>query len=165
METVVAIKKSALRITDIDMKQILSIIFICYISINCSAQIDKIKTDKLDLFDSTRNRSIPINIYYNSDSQIKVIILSHGYVLKNTDYSFISEKLVELGYYVVAIQHDLPTDSPLARTGNIYELRKPDWESGVENINFVISKLQQMNQRLDFNNLILIGHSNGGDIP
>jgi len=147
------------------MKKIyLTIIFIC-LAIYGSAQIDKIKSVKYNLFDSIRTRNVPVDLYFRTDSSTKaVVIISHGYGLKNIDYSFITKRLVSLGYNVICIQHDLPTDEPLARDGNIYELRKPVWDRGVSNINFAISKLHGIYKQWDFNNLILIGHSNGGDI-
>jgi dienelactone hydrolase len=58
----------------------------------------------------------------------------------------------------------LTTDEPLARIGNIYKLRRPVWERGIENINFVIEAIKKTNSYVDFNQLVLIGHSNGGDI-
>jgi len=153
------------------MKQFLCVILFWLACINCSAQVEKINTSRLNLYDSIRNRSVPVNIYYKTDADscykpsiTQIVIISNGYGIKNTDYSFIAHRLVEFGYFVVSIQHDLPTDEPLARTGNIYELRKPIWERGVDNINFVISWLKAKNKCLDYSNLILIGHSNGGDI-
>ena len=138
-----------LRSIIIDMKQFLCVILFWLACINCSAQVEKINTSRLNLYDSIRNRSVPVNIYYKTDADscykpsiTQIVIISNGYGIKNTDYSFIAHRLVEFGYFVVSIQHDLPTDEPLARTGNIYELRKPIWERGVDNINFVISWLK-----------------------
>lgn len=138
---------------------------------DCYGQIDNIKECRLELFDSIRHRNVPINTFCKSDSlvnskdtKIPIAIINHGYGAKNTDYSFIVNSLVRLGYFVICIQHDLPKDEPLVRTGNIYELRKPVWERGVDNINFVISDLKKVNKHLDYRNLVLIGHSNGGDI-
>ena len=43
-------------------------------------------------------------------------------------------------------------------------LRKPIWDRGCENVLFVINEFKKSNPELDFKHLILIGHSNGGDI-
>jgi dienelactone hydrolase len=129
----------------------------------CSAQT-VVQTSSTELFDTIRNRHIPIIITNSSEKKgfnLPLVVINHGYGIKNTDYSFIAKRLAGLGYFVVSIQHDLPSDEPLARTGNIYELRKPVWERGIENINFVISSLEETRY---FSKLILIGHSNGGDI-
>lgn len=116
--------------------------------------------EERNLFEISRQRSIPIQIY-KPDLEIAhlpVVIINHGYGVKNTEYSFIAEPLCKQGYLVVCIQHDLPEDPPLPRTGNLFEQRKPFWESGVQNISFVFSEL------LITQKVILIGHSNGGDI-
>ena len=42
--------------------------------------------------------------------------------------------------------------------------RKPFWERGIQNILFTMAELKKNNHYLDFSNVILIGHSNGGDI-
>ena len=43
-------------------------------------------------------------------------------------------------------------------------MRKPIWERGCENILFTINEFKKTNPELDYKHLILIGHSNGGDI-
>lgn len=64
---------------------------------------------------------------------------------------------------VVTIQHNLPNDS-LPRTGDLYKVRKPFWDTGVKSIFFVAAKLKKIYPQLDYHNIILIGHSNGGDM-
>jgi dienelactone hydrolase len=121
--------------------------------------------DTLTWVDSSRNRIIPIAIYYTANSSPKkLVILNPGYGGTKTDYSYIALNLANNGYMVVTIQHDLPTDDTLPRTGNIYELRKPFWDTGVKSIFFVAAKLKNMYPQLDYHNIILIGHSNGGDM-
>ena len=110
------------------------------------------------LFDKSRNREIPIETY---GAKGPVVIINHGYGVKNTEYSFIANSLAKKGYYVVSIQHDLKTDPKLPKTGSIIERRKPLWQRGVANILFVISELKK---KRNFEKVILIGHSNGGDI-
>jgi pimeloyl-ACP methyl ester carboxylesterase len=65
---------------------------------------------------------------------------------------------------VVSVQHQLPTDAPLAMSGDLYALRKPTWERGVTNLRCVPSNLQRNYPHIDPRRTILIGHSNGGDI-
>ncbi len=96
-------------------------------------------------------------------SKPKLAIISHGYGGRNTDYSFIADNLVAHGYLVASIQHQLPSDAPLPTTGTVYEARKPSWASGVRNILFVVEELRKSKPDLDFDDLLLIGHSHGGD--
>lgn len=124
-----------------------------------------IKPKKTILFDKSRNREIPIAIYSNGKNQKQpVAIISHGYGGSNTAYSFIADQLVSLGYYVVSIQHELKSDAPMPTTGNIMDVRKPFWQRGADNIMYVISELKSTNKNLDLNKLLLVGHSNGGDM-
>ena len=78
----------------------------------------------IQLFDSKRNRAIPIVIYQDEKKEkLPVVIINHGYGAKNTEYSFIANALAARGYFVVSIQHDLETDKPLPRTGNLVNQR------------------------------------------
>lgn len=125
-----------------------------------------ITTDSLNLFDNTRGRAIPLALYYTNkpNSPQKIVILNHGYGGRNTGYSAIANSLAEQGYLVVSIQHELPGDAPMPNTGPVYEVRKPFWQRGADNILFVIRELKTKWPRLYFDSLVLIGHSNGGDM-
>ncbi|SHK07857.1 alpha/beta hydrolase family protein [Chryseobacterium polytrichastri] len=132
----------------------------------------KVKLDTLTLFDQSRNRKIPI-AFYSPETNRKilnqqVIIFNHGYgANKGGDYfiySYLTEKLASKGYFVVSIQHELPTDSLLPLEGNLQIVRMPFWENGTENILFVLNKLKKSKPELDYKHLTLIGHSNGGDM-
>lgn len=141
---------------------------------NFNTGIDKlqINQNKIILFDSARNRKIPIVIYYPKikvSNQISyLVLLSHGYGFNEGNpylgYSFIAENLAKKGCYVVSIQHELPTDELLAMSGELRITRKPNWEKGVSNINYVKNQLIELYPFLVNSNLVLIGHSNGGDM-
>jgi predicted dienelactone hydrolase len=92
------------------------------------------------MFDTKRNRNIPVTIYQGEKINKPIVIINHGHGVKNTEYSFISNKLATLGYFVASIQHDLKTDDALPTKGNLFDIRKPLWERGVQNIVFVIKQ-------------------------
>ena len=120
---------------------------------------------RFEIIDESRNRIIPLNIYEGNGADLPVVIISHGYKLAlNTQYSFIADALQARGYFVVSIQHELPNDPPLPVSGNLFERRKPIWERGVQNILFVISYLGKQYPELKGRKVVLIGHSNGGDM-
>jgi dienelactone hydrolase len=127
------------------------------------------KTQDLSLFDKSRKREIPVKLYLNDDikwSKLPLAIINHGYKAKNTEYSDIANTLAGLGYLVASIQHELPSDTPLPTPKDkesIYKRRFPIWKRNIENILFVLSELKNMALPIDFGNLTLIGHSNGGD--
>jgi predicted dienelactone hydrolase len=158
----------------------LPVIFIAILCISCTSKKPKtnpfrivdihtrnayFKTDTL--VDTSRNRVIPIGIYSNSankNTRHKLVLLNVGYGGKNTDYGYIARNLALNDYFVMVIQHDLATDDTLPRTGDIYKLRKQFWDTGVKSILYVTGQLKKQYPSLDYNHIILIGHSNGGDM-
>lgn len=146
-----------------------------YSSIDKINQVDKeqeVRLDTTTLFDNSRKRRIPIATYQIADAsgqaKKQLVIFSHGYGQNQGGdylaYSYLTEFLAINGFFVVSVQHELPTDSLMPLTGVPQIVRKPFWERGVENMNFVISELRKSNPTVDFEHIILIGHSNGGDM-
>jgi len=131
-----------------------------------------VKLDSLELFDKARNRKIPVAIYHpvmaEKVKKQQVIIFSHGYGENkggdNRIYSYLTENLASKGYFVISIQHELPTDDLLPMEGDLKITRRPNWERGCENILYVLNEFKKTNTELDFKHLALIGHSNGGDM-
>lgn len=131
-----------------------------------------VKLDSLELFDQARNRKIPVAIYHpvmaEKENKQQVIIFSHGYGENkggdNRIYSYLTENLASKGYFVISIQHELPTDDLLPMEGDLKITRRPNWERGCENILYVLNEFKKTNTELDFKHLALIGHSNGGDM-
>ncbi len=147
-------------------------LILCFSTKKTFSQTFEVKLDSANWIDNTRNRTIPVAFYspktYNKIKHQKVVIMSHGYGQnKGGDYlaySYLTENLASKGYFVVSIQHELPTDSLLPMTGKPQIVRRSNWERGVANILFVIQELKKSKPALDFKHLTLIGHSNGGDM-
>jgi pimeloyl-ACP methyl ester carboxylesterase len=120
----------------------------------------------LTLIDPTRNRSIPIALYRPVDGTkpFPLVLISPAYGGTNTAYGFIADALTKKGYVVASIQHDLRTDPPLPTSGKIYESRLPIWKMGEANILFVIQELVRQGVATKGRQVVLIGHSHGGDI-
>lgn len=124
-----------------------------------------------EIQDKIRNRSIPVEISYPSDisnctveNKCPVAFLSAGYGVAHTKYTFLTEQLSELGYMVVAIRHELPEDPSLSVEGNLFETRSENWIRGAITLSFLKDKLESRYPNYAFNELLLVGHSNGGDI-
>ena len=156
-----------------------------------SISASKFNSDSLIVEDKSRERSIPVELYYplaefncSEASLCPVMILSSGYGLLHTEYQFISQHFQQRGYLVIAVRHELPSDPPLSRIQPFAETRHENWQRGADTLNFiqhyfseqyVIS--QYLNQKqstadsspyiaehFDFKHITLVGHSNGGDI-
>lgn len=123
-------------------------------------------THTLALVDPARTRAVPVVVYAAqppAGARLKPALLSHGYGAKNTDYAFLAEFLAARGYYVASIQHEIPGDPPLPTTGSPYQARMPSWRQGMQNILFVVDELKRTHPELDYGQLLLVGHSHGGD--
>ncbi|CAH9063978.1 hypothetical protein PSECIP111854_03333 [Pseudoalteromonas sp. CIP111854] len=121
--------------------------------------------------DDKRQRQIPIAVSQpikhqacTTGKQCSVAFINAGYGVEHTKYQFISNKLNELGYLSVAIGHELPSDPPLSISGNLFETRQENWQRGAKTVQVVREHLAKRYPNYDFNKLMLLGHSNGGDI-
>lgn len=129
------------------------------------------RESSITLRDDARERNIPLELYFPAPSTpcsatqpCPVAFLSPGYGLPHTAYAFIAATLNDLGYLVVAIQNQLPSDPPLPTHGNLRETRAPSWIQGAQNIRFARSELVRSHPQFDWQHPVLVGHSNGGDI-
>jgi len=132
-----------------------------------------IRHQRLPLFDVARQRSVPVDLYVRRDKEAEAsagveslpfAILLHGNTVRSSEYSFLADALAARGYLVASIQNDLPTDPPLSMHGYPYEGRLQAYQRGVANIDFVIKTLRRIEPIADYDKLMLIGHSQGGDI-
>jgi alpha-beta hydrolase superfamily lysophospholipase len=119
------------------------------------------------LYDNVRNRTIPVTLYgVFADAPARPLaIISHGYGGHAGDYSFLADALVEKGYVVASVEHDVQAGDPqMAADGDLGQLRRPVWQVGVDSIAFVIHELVRQGRADPLRKVLLIGHSNGGDI-
>ncbi len=158
--------------------KLLNILLLTFFLFSCSTakklsehKNESLKIDVSTYFDQTRNRKIPIAIYQPKNSKAAnniPVIFSHGWgENKGSDYfaySYLTEFLASKGYFIVSIQHELPTDEMLAMDGNLQETRRPNWERGTQNIFFVLEEMKKIYPNLNYQKLALVGHSNGGDM-
>jgi len=145
------------------MKYLQGLVFL----IASSASVSNAET----IYDESRDRNIPIEITHpkvsencEKESKCPVALLSAGYGVSHLKYTFLANQLNDLGYLVVAIGHELPNDPPLSTSGNLFETRSENWRRGAQTLDFVKSILSKRLAYYDFDNLLLVGHSNGGDI-
>jgi predicted dienelactone hydrolase len=127
-------------------------------------QIFDVSLDTLSLFDQSRNRDVPIAIFkskrHSNNNSQRIVIFSHGYGENRPGsylaYSYLTNFLASIGYFVVSIQHELPTDSLIPLAGKPQIVRRPFWDRGADNVFFVINQLKKLNPQLDFNRISLV---------
>ena len=126
--------------------------------------------DQQVLFDEQRQRPIPISLTYpqahhcTQASPCKLAVLSSGYGVPHTAYQFIADELLKNKYAVITVQHQLKDDPGLSIVQPFTKTRAENWQRGAENLNFVLSRLADKYQNINFDKITLVGHSNGGDI-
>ena len=126
----------------------------------------------VDLLRSDRPVSVDIAVRFDREMEataemveLPVAILNHGNTVKFTEYSFLANVLAARGYMVVSIQHDLDTDEPMVtKVGEEYVGRRSQYNRGIANIKFAIDELKRVQPNADYKHLVMVGHSNGGDI-
>lgn len=127
----------------------------------------ELQRHETELFDPARQRRIPLVVQPPQGdcrpNACRVAFFSPGYGLGPNDYRFLSDDLSRAGYLVVSIQSVLSDDPRPADTGNVVSDRMPMWTTGAENLAFVKSRLMREYPDYDWSNLLLVGHSNGGD--
>lgn len=133
-----------------------------------------IRHETLNFFDKARQRPISVDLAVRRDYERKandgyrklpVAIISNGNTVKNTEYSFLANVLAARGYLVASIQQDIPSDPPLmTKVGLPYVGRREVYEKGEANILYVIGELKKLQPNASYDQLTLVGHSNGGDI-
>lgn len=145
------------------MKFIQGFVFLCFFTTNFAFSHV--------IYDKFRDRNIPVEVSYpHSDIQCSelnkcpVAFISAGYGIEHTRYSFLTNSLNRLGYMTISIAHELPEDPSLSIQGNLYKTRSENWIRGAKTLNFVRDELKGTNPNYDFDSLVLVGHSNGGDI-
>jgi hypothetical protein len=133
-----------------------------------------IRHETVDLYDAARGRPVSVDVAVRRDSEMKamagmqtlpVAILNHANTVRNTEYSFLANVLALRGYLVLSIQHDLETDGELVtKPGELYVGRLPVYQRSVADIFYSVNELKKTIGYADYSKLLLVGHSNGGDV-
>jgi pimeloyl-ACP methyl ester carboxylesterase len=120
--------------------------------------------ERLELVDPARGRPVPTLLYGAQPGVAKPLaVISNGYGGSPANYRFLAEALAARGYVVASVRQDLPGDPPMATEGDLRVLRRPFWETGADTILYLAGALRARGLA-DTAPLVLVGHSNGGDI-
>ena len=137
------------------------------------------KTLCFDFYDESRKRQVPVSVYLpeNASNPLPTIVFGPGYQgqedlqkeeLVYKRYTYLAEYFTAKGYAFVSIQHDVFGDvdglEKVDPNAIQDEARRHLYIRGEANILFALAQLEQQNLPLHLDNLILSGHSNGGDI-
>ena len=128
---------------------------------------------KLDLFDSKRNRRIPVDLYWSAATTTDkpLIVFSHGLGSIRTDLRYLAEHLASYGYPVAALEHpgsnEAHTNAAIAGKGIILEAQ--EFLDRPKDITFLLDELTKINQtdsslrgKLAVDKVMMVGYSFGG---
>lgn len=110
------------------------------------------KTLEKNLLFDDKGRRIPV-ILYGEENAKGLVLISHGYKVNHSRYRFLARHFIKKGYRVASVQHEIEGDSELPPV----EKRAENWARGVATLKYVKDQLKA-------EKVILIGHSNGGDM-
>lgn len=91
-----------------------------------------------------------------------VAILSPGYGLSGSDYAFVTNHLSRMGYLVVALQ-DSSGGAVLDRNAPVAPQVQAMARAASRSISTIIDEASVSRPQFDWRNLLLVGHSLGGD--
>ncbi|MEG4046454.1 alpha/beta hydrolase [Microcoleus sp. Pol17_C1] len=127
----------------------------------------------LDLNDSTRNRPIPVDVYWSiaATADKPTIVFSHGLGSVRTDLRYLAEHLASHGYVVAALEHpgSNETNTNAAMAGKCPLLAPQEFLDRPKDISFVLDELTKLNQtddnlqgKIAIDPSVIIGYSFGG---
>jgi predicted dienelactone hydrolase len=117
--------------------------------------------------DDARERRVPVAVYEpgpETRRQSRLVLLSPGFGVPNTEYGFLARALTTAGYAVLSVQHLLPTDPPPPRGDGLSHYLKKSMQEGILNLRFILATAARHWPWVDQEQVILIGHSHGGDL-
>ena len=123
--------------------------------------------------DSSRNRTIPVKIYYPEENVGKpspVIIFSHGLGASRETYSYLGEYWASHGYVSVHVQH-AGSDTPMIWEGKLRDAvdDPANYINRPKDVSFAIDELTRLSKeqsfplhnRMDLTRIAVAGHSFG----
>jgi pimeloyl-ACP methyl ester carboxylesterase len=135
------------------------------------------RTEDLDWVDATRQRSVPVRVYWplaeaaeRSGNALPLVVFSHGIGGSRRGYSYIGQHLASQGIASLHVQH-IGSDRQLW-WGNLLQLpdrlrlaaQPGEALERVKDVRFALNRLlTEQGARIDVNRLIMAGHSYGAN--
>ncbi|MBW4461215.1 MAG: alpha/beta hydrolase [Nodosilinea sp. WJT8-NPBG4] len=133
---------------------------------------------ELVLRDHSRDRSIPIDMYWSKDSHGPLVVISHGFGADRRFFAYLAEHLASHGLTVVSVEHpgsnvaallSLPTDNLPEAAAQSRILPATEFLDRPRDISYVLDRLERLNiysyslrDRINTDEVAFIGHSLGG---
>lgn len=138
----------------------------------------KVERWELVLRDHSRDRSIPVDIYWSQDSHGPLVVISHGFGADRRFFAYLAEHLASHGLTVVSVEHpgsnvaallSLPPDDLPEAAAQSRILPASEFLDRPRDITYVLDRLEKLNNysyslrdRINTKQVAFIGHSLGG---
>ncbi|WP_083602360.1 alpha/beta hydrolase [Hydrococcus rivularis] len=127
----------------------------------------------LRLKDGTRQRNIPVDIYYSSNTRGPLVVISHGFAADRKFLRYLARHLASYGMTVAALDHPGSNIAVLVKKAlgmRVSQLLPAsEFIDRPQDISFLLDKLEILNRRkgvlkgkLNVRQVTVIGHSYGG---
>ncbi|NER82225.1 MAG: alpha/beta fold hydrolase [Leptolyngbya sp. SIO1D8] len=118
--------------------------------------------------DHERDRVIPVDLYWTTDTQGPLVVLSHGFGADRRFLAYLAEHLASNGLTVVAVEHPgSNVDALVKEDGSLMPTH--EFVERPRDVSFILDRLEDLNKnsfflqgRLNLDQVTLIGHSLGG---
>jgi predicted dienelactone hydrolase len=135
-----------------------------------------VQTQTLTFTDRSRNRVIPVDIYWGSGKknlQTPLVVLSHGFGSHRTFLTYLARHLASHGITVAALEHPGSNGVEVnrrTRNGNLQDLiPASEFSDRPQDVSFLLDELAKvnnqpgvLNSQLNTDKVTVIGHSLGG---
>ncbi|HEY9644924.1 MAG TPA: alpha/beta fold hydrolase, partial [Chroococcidiopsis sp.] len=135
-----------------------------------------VRQQSMILRDYTRNRSIPVDLYWSRRTDGPLIVISHGFGADRRFLGYLAYHLASHGFAVAALEHpgsnvtwltDIATG--LSKPGDADILPATEFIDRPKDVSFMLDQLKLLNEyslyfrgKLNTNQVVVIGHSLGG---
>jgi predicted dienelactone hydrolase len=124
------------------------------------------------LRDRTRQRDIPVDIYYSTKTRGPLVVISHGFAADRKFLKYLAHHLASHGFTVAALDHPGSNIAALFQTAVSMKLSKllpaSEFIDRPLDVTFLLDKLEQLNQsqgilsnKINTKQVTVIGHSYG----
>lgn len=133
---------------------------------------------ELMLRDRSRNRNIPVDIYWSQDTHGPLVIISHGFGADRRFFAYLAQHLASHGLTVVAVEHpgsnvasllSMPPERGSEPPTSSRVLPATEFLDRPQDITHVLNRLERLNlyshslrHRFNTDQVTFIGHSLGG---
>lgn len=129
----------------------------------------KVKVHRQTWTDESRDREIPVKVYYPRERHDKspVVFFSHGLAGNSVTYQYLGKHLASHGYTVVAPKHEGSDTTAVLKKTPIFSFTQEELQHRAADLRFVLDRLEEGNlpddvmDNIDLNHKALAGHSFG----